>query len=551
MIGICDCTLGNVVAGRGASIRRKLINVEAGGEVGTVEIRAEEVISAKKEVVLEMGVGWIMDESEREGQIRHIEMLEQQIRPGEEVGEERKGGIGFGGGVKGAMKRFQKLRKGGGAQEKGAGVMPAQLENQVVVEEQRVDEIKQQIQVIQSNPPPFVPFVTISRAPSEAATMDPTSPEIQWEEVYKSDMIFDYKDNETGAKLPPIKLTQYELNQGDDNRPLQISVYRNGGGSEGESLIGCMETSLMALRTIDNDGQGGSDFTLRPTGRLTIYKYTEAVSESFLDYIRGGWCDFSLMCAVDFTSSNGNPKQQGTLHYNPPPGTQAMPNEYEAAMRAVGNILSNYSSDQRIPAYGFGANLPPEWKISHCFAMTGNPWNPFCEGVEGLIVAYKNTLNSIQLYGPTVFSEVLRTAGTIVSRRTEAAIKAGNTSLAYTVILILTDGVISDFDTTVAELIKLSELPLSLIIIGIGKEDFKKMKELEGSNGKPLQRGNIFAKRNIVQFVPFREFGGDLSVLAERVLSEIPTQVLSYVKLRGQSAPAAPTETNQAGYPSY
>eukprot|EP00172_Hildenbrandia_rubra_P002437 Plantae.Rhodophyta-Hildenbrandia_rubra.ctg3285.p1 GENE.Plantae.Rhodophyta-Hildenbrandia_rubra.ctg3285~~Plantae.Rhodophyta-Hildenbrandia_rubra.ctg3285.p1 ORF type:complete len:668 (-),score=95.21 Plantae.Rhodophyta-Hildenbrandia_rubra.ctg3285:2390-4393(-) len=536
LIGIADCTLGSIVSARGASLTKTLVNVQSNlTSPGSISISAEEVISAKKDVELEMNVSWIMDESEREEQIRHIEQLQQQLEP---PAPEKRGGVVGLQSVKGAVKRFQKFRKSG---DKGPTVLPAQLENQVVVEEQKADEIKQQIQKIQSNPPPFVPFLTISRASSSSATMDPTSADIRWEIVYKSEMIFDYKSNDVGAKLPTIKLTQYELNEGDDSRPIQISVYRTHP-TEGQMLLGCMETSLLALRTLNE----GADFTLRPSGRLTIGKYKESVSESFLDYVRGGWCDFSLMCAVDFTSSNGSPKQQGTLHYNPPPGTAAMPNEYEAAMRAVGNILSNYSSDQRIPAYGFGANLPPEWKISHCFAMTGNPWNPFCEGVEGLIVAYKNTLNSVQLFGPTIFSEVLRTAGTIVSRRTEAAVQAGNTSLAYTVLLILTDGVISDFDTTVAELIKLSELPLSLIVIGIGKEDFRKMKELEGSR-KPLQRGNVFAKRNIVQFVPFREFGGDLSVLAERVLSEIPTQVLSYVKLRGQTAPSVPNRNQGTG----
>ncbi len=100
--------------------------------------------------------------------------------------------------------------------------------------------------------------------------------------------------------------------------------------------------------------------------------------------------------------------------------------------------------------------------------------------------------------------------------------------------LILTDGVISDFDASVAQLIALSSLPISIVIIGIGSEDFRKMKQLD--DGKPLRRGTITAKRDIVQFVPFRDFKGDLSALAESVLGRLPDQVMSYVtKIQGNA----------------
>jgi len=63
------------------------------------------------------------------------------------------------------------------------------------------------------------------------------------------------------------------------------------------------------------------------------------------------------------------------LHYNSP--YQA--NSYVQAIQAIGNILSNYDSDQRFPAYGFGAKLP-SGDVSHCFALNGLPQTPSAQG---------------------------------------------------------------------------------------------------------------------------------------------------------------------------
>ena len=43
--------------------------------------------------------------------------------------------------------------------------------------------------------------------------------------------------------------------------------------------------------------------------------------------------------AIDFTASNGNPSSPSSLHYLNPYGT---PNQYAAAIQAVGNIIQDY-----------------------------------------------------------------------------------------------------------------------------------------------------------------------------------------------------------------
>ena len=73
----------------------------------------------------------------------------------------------------------------------------------------------------------------------------------------------------------------------------------------------------------------------------------------------------------------------------------------------------------------------------------------------------------------------------------------------YHCLLILTDGDIHDMSETTSLIVELSKYPVSIIIIGVGNEDFEKMKFLD-SDEKILRnsRGEA-AQRDIVQFVRF------------------------------------------------
>ena len=95
--------------------------------------------------------------------------------------------------------------------------------------------------------------------------------------------------------------------------------------------------------------------------------------------------------------------------------------------------------------------------------------------------------------------------------------------------LLLTDGVILDLPEAIDEIVKASVLPLSIIIVGVGQEDFTAMEALDSDSellySKTLNRR---ASRDIVQFVPFRTFGNDPVKLATETLKEIPRQFSDY-----------------------
>uniref|UniRef100_A0A674AIY6 Copine II n=1 Tax=Salmo trutta TaxID=8032 RepID=A0A674AIY6_SALTR len=247
---------------------------------------------------------------------------------------------------------------------------------------------------------------------------------------------------------------------------------------------------------------------------------------TFLDYILGG-CQIMFTVGIDFTASNGNPREASSLHFINPLGS----NEYLSAILAVGQIIQDYDTDKMFPALGFGAQLPPDWKVSHEFAINFDPTNPFCQGVEGIAQAYSVCLPHIRFYGPTNFSPII----THVARFATQALQQ-ETAAQYFTLLIITDGVISDMDETRHAIVQAAKLPMSIIIIGVGNADFAAMEFLDGDSSVLRSYTGEEAVRDIVQFVPFRDFrNAPKETLAKSVLAELPQQVTQYFKQRNLS----------------
>ncbi|KAK9108616.1 hypothetical protein Syun_024627 [Stephania yunnanensis] len=256
--------------------------------------------------------------------------------------------------------------------------------------------------------------------------------------------------------------------------------------------------------------------------QLFVEKFSESVHRTFLDYIAGG-CELNFMVAIDFTASNGNPRLPDSLHYIDPSGR---PNAYQRAISEVGEVLQFYDSDKKFPAWGFGAR-PIDGPVSHCFNLNGSNYQPEVEGIQGIMMAYTSALYNVSLAGPTLFGPVINNAALIASQA------VANNEQKYFVLLIITDGVITDLQETKDALVKASDLPLSILIVGVGGADFKEMEVLDADKGDRLENhaGRV-ATRDIVQFVPFRDVqSGEISIV-QSLLAELPTQFLTYMRTR-------------------
>jgi len=366
------------------------------------------------------------------------------------------------------------------------------------------------------------PFLTFSRSNEYG----------QWTVVHRTEVI---KRN-LKPEWQPFTLTISELCNADHNRPIKISVEDwNMNGSHAH--IGEIVTTVAELVEYGLNASRISPHIIpflnqkkkskkKNSGFLHLETCKLEIVPTFLDFISNG-TELSFTVAVDFTASNGNPQDSRSLHYINPSGA---PNQYVAAIKAVGDIIQDYDSDKMFPALGFGARIPPDGKVSHEFFLnlTGDP---YCSGVDGILAAYHQSLYNVQLYGPTNFSYVIRHVARFAS-----AYQTDPTN--YFVLLIITDGIITDMEATKSAIIDASDLPLSIIIVGVGSEDFSAMEELDSDDALLSYRGRT-AKRDIVQFVEMQKFVTGVGThrlswnkeqLAKEVLNEIPDQLVGYMK---------------------
>lgn len=361
------------------------------------------------------------------------------------------------------------------------------------------------------------PFYEISKGSSNG----------KWVVVHRSEVI---KSN-LNPKFKPIKLTVRNLCNNKKERPLKIEVF--DWNSSGKSdFIGSFQTDLNAFSAgaIEHkefaliNGKKAGKKGYKNSGIIKVKGFQIIKEVSFLDYIHGGTAmNFSV--AIDFTASNGNPMDHRSLHYMQP---GCIDNQYTTAIRSVGSIIEDYDADKLFPALGFGAKVPPHFQVSHEFFLNLRPDSPYCAGVDGLLAAYTQAIQTVQLYGPTNFTPVIQHVTKFAQAYQDGS--------QYFVLLIITDGIITDMESTKWAIINASIYPMSIIIVGVGDEDFSSMEALDSDDGL-LQHGGKVAARDIVQFVELRKFVTkdrlwDKALLAKDVLAEIPDQVTGWMKMK-------------------
>ena len=144
-------------------------------------------------------------------------------------------------------------------------------------------------------------------------------------------------------------------------------------------------------------------------------------------------------------------------------------------------------------------------------------------GISSVLELYRASLSNVSLSGPTLFHHVLEKTISV------AASTSPHTN--YYVLLILTDGAIMDMPETIKSIVKASQYPLSVIIVGVGNAEFDSMEALDCDKGVLVDNAGHKAARDIVQFVPFRNFGGNPVALAAEVLREVPSQLTEFMRV--------------------
>jgi len=379
------------------------------------------------------------------------------------------------------------------------------------------------------------PFYELSRKVDLAGSLT-------WDNVMRSEVV----QNNLNPEWDPASIELSRLCGGNLDAPVLVSIFDYERKGEPVAM-GSFETSVNGLLAATKSGDA---FQLtkkgKPTGGIVVssaevsgQKQAGGVTQQmaamsvsapapapsqphrpsaspsrggydFVDYVSGG-LELNVVVAIDFTGSNGDPRQPGTLHHLDPSAR----NDYQKAIAAIVGVLSQYDSDQQYPVLGFGAKYGGV--VRHCFQC-----GPAQEvkGVQGVLDAYRQVFSSgLIMSGPTVFTEVIQTAAARASSSLEQAKSIGSQS--YTILLIMTDGAVSDPNETARCLEAVSDSPLSVVIVGVGNADFSSMQFLDDFGQQP-------GHRDIANFVQFNMHSHNSTQLTKATLQEIPEQVVSY-----------------------
>jgi hypothetical protein len=261
-------------------------------------------------------------------------------------------------------------------------------------------------------------------------------------------------DNNLNPKWAPVKLPMVSLCNGDVDRPLKIEIFDYEEHSKHQTM-GVVETSVRGMIS-----SNGAPFLVieeemkkkkrgyTNSGTLICSNCIIEQHPSFSDFIMGG-CELSLTVAIDFTGSNGDPRSPQSLHYIDPAGSRM--NQYQDAILSVGSIIECYDSDHKFGVIGFGARCRMAngefCPVQHCFPVYGGGFE--VDGIQGIMQAYKDAIPNIMFSGPTLFAPLINQ--TIAAT---AAKGCSQTNQKYTILLIITDGVINDMEATKAAIVQ-------------------------------------------------------------------------------------------------
>ncbi|XP_015894471.2 E3 ubiquitin-protein ligase RGLG5 isoform X2 [Ziziphus jujuba] len=234
----------------------------------------------------------------------------------------------------------------------------------------------------------------------------------------------------------------------------------------------------------------------------------------------------NLIVGVDFTKSNewtgSRSFKRRSLHH-----IGNVQNPYEQAISIIGRTLSTFDEDNLIPCFGFGDASTHDQDVFSFY-----PDERFCNGFEEVLTRYRGIVPNLKLSGPTSFAPIIEMAMTIVEQ------SGGQ----YHVLLIIADGQVTrSVDTqqghlspqeqkTIDAIVKASEYPLSIILVGVGDGPFDTMKEFD--DNIPERAFDNFQFVNFTEIMsknvdPFRK-ETEFSLAA---LMEIPSQYKATIEL--------------------
>jgi len=187
-------------------------------------------------------------------------------------------------------------------------------------------------------------------------------------------------------------------------------------------------------------------------------------------------------------------------------------NPYQEVIECMGRTLANFDDDDMIPVFGFGDLTT---KAKGCFPIRGTGPNGECHTHSQVLQRYTQEVARRTLSGPTNFAPVIDQAINIVQRER-----------SYHILIIIADGAVTAKKQTAQAIVRATNYPLSIVVIGVGDGPWDMMEEFDDE--LPARKFDNF---QFVNWNAVKENARSEAAFALAALMEIPDQYRTIRKL--------------------
>lgn len=304
-----------------------------------------------------------------------------------------------------------------------------------------------------------------------------------------------------------------------DHRDVKVRIEVLDDDVGSSDFIGACVTSLSQLLTPDttlvlHNRTDGAD-SGAVTGRILVEKAFAGPTKTLVDYMRTG-VEFAMSVAIDFSLKNRAKSDPRSLH-----SLSSDSNSYLNALKCLSWFFRNFDSNGRYDLYGFGAKVGGSDYVNHFFPVASN-----VIGTEGVEQAYRSMLTTLEFASPCYLHKALQ--GLVLPYEHHPLLTSSG-PLVYNILVILTQGDLDDFEEFKEQLVRASNLPFSIVIVGVGNTAFPSLTTADSDRSLMKSASGHVEERDFVQRVIYSDFRGNDRGFVHEAFAEIPRQLQEFM----------------------
>jgi hypothetical protein len=238
---------------------------------------------------------------------------------------------------------------------------------------------------------------------------------------------------------------------------------------------------------------------------------------SLFDFFK---CGLKLSCyiSLDYSNEINNPLKNTTINYL-------------NILKNISGTISNYTKNHLFYAFGFGARPIKNFSNQNVFNLNMDEKDSSINTLDKVIQNFNSCLSN-NLISP----EENRNFSSLIKKITNEIYFLYELRY-YNVSFILTRGNLekNDIQKTIDAVIESSYLPLTIFVIGIGKNDFSQIQKFIGSNHKFSSLGMEKMRNNVLFASLIDDFSNSDEKLISWCIKELSKQITSFYELNKTS----------------